>query len=87
MSRYIRAAVDSISKIKGLKCQVTPMATVLEAPDLETILKAVEHGHQAVRSPGARRISSLLKIDERLDKPREMSDKLKAFSKPNKRLV
>lgn len=77
VSRHVNAAIDAISRIKGLKYQVTPMATILQAPDLKTILKAVEHGHKAVRALGARRISSFLRIDERLDKPREMSDKVR----------
>jgi len=77
VSRHVKAAIDSISKIPGLKFHVTPMATVLEARDLRTILKAVEQGHEAVKSLGAKRISSLLRIDQRLDKPRSMSDKVK----------
>jgi uncharacterized protein YqgV (UPF0045/DUF77 family) len=51
------------------------MATILEAPDVRTILKAVEASHDALRSMGANRTSSKLKIDERLDKPRTMKDK------------
>jgi len=53
------------------------MATVLEAQDIPTILRAVELSHQALRSMGAKRISSLLLIDERLDKPRTMRDKIR----------
>jgi uncharacterized protein YqgV (UPF0045/DUF77 family) len=51
------------------------MATILEAEGVQTILKAVEALHPALRSMGARRISSILRIDERLDKPRIMKDK------------
>ncbi|HLE64802.1 MAG TPA: MTH1187 family thiamine-binding protein [Candidatus Bathyarchaeia archaeon] len=80
VGRYVKAAIDSISQIRGLKYQVTPMATVLEAQDLKTILKAVEQGHRAVRSLGAKRISSTLRIDERLDKARTMSDKVRKVS-------
>lgn len=80
VGRHVKAAIDSISQIRGLKYQVTPMATVLEAQDLKTILKAVEQGHRAVRSLGAKRISSTLRIDERLDKARTMSDKVRKVS-------
>jgi uncharacterized protein YqgV (UPF0045/DUF77 family) len=52
------------------------MATILEAKDVHTILKAVEASHSALRSMGAKRISSTLHIDERLDKPRTMKDKM-----------
>jgi uncharacterized protein YqgV (UPF0045/DUF77 family) len=54
------------------------MATILEAQDIHTILKAVEASHSALRSMGARRISSILRIDERLDKSRTMKDKLES---------
>ncbi len=67
-----------MSKIPELKYQVTPMATVIEAPDMATILKAVEVSHEPLRSMGAKRKSSLLRIDERLDKPRTMSDKTRS---------
>jgi uncharacterized protein YqgV (UPF0045/DUF77 family) len=54
------------------------MATILEAQDVHTILKAVESSHTALRSMGAKRISSILRIDERLDKPRTMKDKIES---------
>jgi uncharacterized protein (TIGR00106 family) len=75
VSRYVKRSIEAISKIEGLEYQVTPMATILEAKDVHTILRAVEVAHNALRSMGAKRISSILRIDERLDKPRTMKDK------------
>jgi uncharacterized protein (TIGR00106 family) len=75
VSLYVKRALQAISKIEGLEYQVTPMATILEAQDVRTILGAVEASHEAVRSMGAKRISSTLRIDERLDKLRTMKDK------------
>ena len=77
---YVKRALQAISKIEGLEYQVTPMATILEAQDVSTILKAVEASHEAVRSMGAKRISSTLRIDERLDKLRTMNDKTESVS-------
>jgi uncharacterized protein YqgV (UPF0045/DUF77 family) len=57
------------------------MATILEAQDVHTILRAVEASHSALRSMGAKRISSILRIDERLDKPRRMKDKTENVKK------
>jgi uncharacterized protein (TIGR00106 family) len=76
VSRYVRAAIRTLSKIPGLKYEVTPMATVLEAEEVATILRAVEVSHQALRSMGVKRISSTLRVDERLDKPRTMKGKV-----------
>ena len=76
VGKYVRQALQAISKIEWPDYQVTPMATILEAKDVPTILKAVEASHSALRSMGAKRISSILRIDERLDKPRMMKDKI-----------
>jgi len=75
VGRYVRAAVRALSRVPGLTFDVTPMSSVLEARNIGTILEAVEVSHRALRSLGARRISSSLRIDERLDRPRRMSDK------------
>ncbi|HZY46289.1 MAG TPA: MTH1187 family thiamine-binding protein [Candidatus Bathyarchaeia archaeon] len=75
VSPFVKRAIQAISKIKDLKYEVTPMATILEAEKIQTILRAVEAAHSAVRAMGAKRISSTLRIDERLDKPRTMNDK------------
>jgi uncharacterized protein YqgV (UPF0045/DUF77 family) len=68
-----------MSKIPGLTLDLTPMASVLEAESLGTILEAVEVSHRALRSMGVKRISSSLRIDQRLDKSRTMSDKTRGL--------
>jgi uncharacterized protein YqgV (UPF0045/DUF77 family) len=60
VSRYVRRALQAISKIEGLEYQITPMATILEAQDVHTILKAVEASHSALRSMGAREFPRFL---------------------------
>jgi uncharacterized protein (TIGR00106 family) len=79
VGKYVKRALQAISKIDGLEYQVTPMATILEAKDVQTILRAVEASHSALRAMGAKRISSTLRIDERLDKPRTMRDKTESL--------
>jgi uncharacterized protein (TIGR00106 family) len=76
VGRYVKAAIKAVSEIPGLKSQVTPMATILEAQDISIILRAVEVSHRTLRSMGVKRISSILRVDERLDKPRTMRDKV-----------
>ena len=80
VGRYVKAAIRALSEIPKLKYQVTPMATVLEAQDLSSILRAVEVSHRTLRSMGAKRISSILRVDERLDKPRAMKDKVRSLN-------
>jgi len=84
VGRYVKAAVRALSKIPGLTFDVTPMSSVLEAENIGTILEAVEESHRALRSMGAKRISSSLRIDQRLDKPRRMSDKTRGLKRLTK---
>lgn len=78
LSPYVKRALEAIRSVEGLKLQVTPMCTILEATDLEQILEAFKRAHKAVKEAGAKRIVAHLKIDDRLDKPRSMEDKVKA---------
>ena len=80
VGKYVKAAIKAISSVPGLNYQVTPMATILEARDIVTILLAVEISHKTLRSMGAKRVSSLLRIDDRLDKPRTMGDKVRGIA-------
>jgi uncharacterized protein (TIGR00106 family) len=79
VGKYVKRALRAISNIDGLEYQVTPMATILEAKDVQTILRAVEASHSALRAMGAKRISSTLRIDDRQDKPRTMRDKTESL--------
>ncbi|MDG6901836.1 MAG: MTH1187 family thiamine-binding protein, partial [Nitrososphaerota archaeon] len=76
VSRYVRAALTELRKARGLRLQVTPMATVIEAASLSDILKAVEAAHEAVFSQGANRVDFTLRVDDRRDKERRMEDKV-----------
>lgn len=78
VGKYVRAAVKALSELPDLKYRVTPMSTVLEAENISIILRAVKVSHEALRALGAKRISSSLRIDQRLDKRRTMTDKIHA---------
>jgi uncharacterized protein (TIGR00106 family) len=78
LSPYVKKAFEAIKSVEGLRIQLTPMGTILEAGDLDQILEAFKRAHKAVRETGAKRIVAHLKVDDRLDKPRSMGDKVKA---------
>ncbi len=78
LSRYVRAALSELKKAKGLRLQVTPMATVIEAVNLSDILAAVSSAHEAVFRQGAKRVDFTLRVDDRRDKERQMEDKVRA---------
>jgi uncharacterized protein (TIGR00106 family) len=78
MSKEIAAAFDAIQKIKGLKTMLTPMGTQIESNNFDNILQAIEVAHQVVRTAGAKRIMSTIRIDERLDKSISLEEKVES---------
>ena len=83
---YVAAAVAAMNEVKDLKCEITPMGTVLEADSLETIFEAVKTAHEAIVDRGIARVDSTLIIDDRRDKPRTMKDKVNSVKKHMKKL-
>jgi uncharacterized protein (TIGR00106 family) len=79
VSRFVKVALDAIAASKGIRMETNPMSTVLEADDLDSILKAVSAAHEAVFRLGAKRVDFILRVDDRRDKPRTMEDKLKSI--------
>ena len=86
MGSYVAAAVAAINEIKGLKCELTPMGTVMEADRLEPIFEAVKAAHEALMGKGILRVESTLIIDDRRDKPRTMKDKINSVKNYMKQL-
>lgn len=78
MSKEIATAFDAIQKIKGLKTMLTPMGTQIESNNFANILQAIEVAHQVVRTAGAKRIMSTIRIDERLDKSISLEEKVES---------
>lgn len=78
IGRYVAAAVNALKSVKDLDFEITPMGTILEAKDLDTIFEAVRQAHEAVIAAGVKRVLSTLRIDDRRDKQRTMDDKVKA---------
>lgn len=77
VSRYVKRAFEAI-KSTGLKIQLTPMSTVIEAKSLDEIFHAAELGERAMIEMGAKRIIIDIKIDHRLDKDATMESKKRA---------
>jgi uncharacterized protein (TIGR00106 family) len=81
MSDEIAVAFMAIKKTKGLKVTLTGMGTQVEAPNLKTILDAIEAAHEAVREVGVSRIISTIRIDQRLDKTHTLEDRVQIVTK------
>jgi len=81
MSKEVAAAFDAIHKIKNIKANLTALGTQIEAKNLDSALQAVEAAHEAAKAAGAKRVISTVRIDERLDKPQTLQDKVKSVKR------
>ncbi|MDQ6863747.1 MAG: MTH1187 family thiamine-binding protein [Thermoproteota archaeon] len=81
ISKEVAAAFDAIRKTKDIKTiKLTAMGTQIEARNMRAILNAIEAAHQAVRSTGAKRIVSTIRIAERLDASRTLEDDVESVN-------
>jgi len=75
VSRFVAEALREVES-SGLRYQLTPMSTILEADTPEGALEVVLKAHEAVFRAGAKRVVTDIKIDDRRDEPRKMEDKI-----------
>lgn len=87
VSPYV-AGAHEVLRASGLKHQLTAMGTIIEG-DLDQVLAVVRKMHEHPFGKGAMRVSTLIKIDDRRDKPstlegkvRSVEDKLPSQRKP-----
>ena len=79
MSKEIAAAYDAIRNIKNLKkVTLTPMSTQVESDNLDYVFQAIHAAHDSAKSVGANRVISTIRIDERLDKPNTLDEKVQS---------
>ena len=81
ISKEVAAAFDAIRKTEDIKTtKLTAMGTQIEANNMKAILNSIEAAHQAVKSTGAKRIISSIRIAERLDASRTLEDEVKSVT-------
>jgi len=79
VSKYVKAVVKVVQKTRGITCQVTPMATIVEGP-LEKVLALLKKVHEIPFQMGVNRVLTSLVIDDRRDKEITLQSKVKAVS-------
>jgi uncharacterized protein (TIGR00106 family) len=80
LSNYVKKAVVAVEGT-GLKYQVTPMGTVIEAGTLDQIFSAARAAVEAIAEEGSERISLSLKVDIRTDKEITMDSKMRSIDR------
>ena len=77
LSQYVAKALRVLEESR-IAYQLTPMGTVVEG-ETDQILALASKMHRAVlNEPGVQRVSTTVKIDERLDKEISMQSKVQA---------
>ena len=76
VGEYVAEAVRVI-EASGLEYEVNAMHTVVQG-DLEEMLRLVPDIHRACFARGARRVSAVIKIDDRRDVPSSIAGKVRS---------
>ncbi|MDQ3947830.1 MAG: MTH1187 family thiamine-binding protein [Thermoproteota archaeon] len=79
IGKEVAVAYDAIRNIKNLKkVTLTPMSTQVESDNIDNIFQAIHSAHDSAKSVGAKRVISTIRIDERLDKPNTLDEKIQS---------
>ncbi|MEW6604217.1 MAG: MTH1187 family thiamine-binding protein [Thermoproteota archaeon] len=79
MGKEVSTVYNAICGISSLrKVTLTAMSTQIESNSLDDILQAVRLAHDSAKSAGVKRIISTVRIDERLDKPNTLDEKIQS---------
>jgi uncharacterized protein (TIGR00106 family) len=80
VSRYVAAALRVLEKYKDIQHQTDAMFTILYG-EKEMVFQAILEMQEAVFEEGAKRVSTVIKIDERRDKEVSPDEKLESLKK------
>ena len=80
VSQYVARAVRVLEQEKDIKYETTAMGTIIEG-DLDRILAVVKKMHEGTFGEGVARVLTTVKIDDRRDKARGMSEKVTSLNK------
>lgn len=75
VSPWVARALEVLAAQDRVRYQVGPMFTTLEG-DLDEILALIRQMHEAMFAGGAQRVSTVIKIDDRRDRPQTMEEKV-----------
>ena len=77
LSSYIAAAVSALEET-GIKYELSGMGTQLESKDPDELFDAIKKAHEAVFHKGVFRVATSIKIDDRRDEDKGLSEKVLA---------
>jgi uncharacterized protein (TIGR00106 family) len=78
MSKYIAEAIRVLAAEPEIDYEMTSMGTIVLG-DVDRLLAVAQKMHQKVKDAGALRIVTMIKIDDRMDKPITLTSKLQSL--------
>jgi len=75
VSDYVAEALRKV-RARGLKYQLTPTSTIIEG-ELDELFQVLKEMHESPFKKGAPRVLTVIKIDDRRDKPITMEYKVR----------
>ncbi|MGQ9596803.1 MAG: MTH1187 family thiamine-binding protein [Thermoproteota archaeon] len=78
VSKILAYAIKELENM-GIKYEVTPMCTVFEADSIEEALRIVKTAHESIFKQGVKRVITTVRIDDRRDVKRSMSDRVESL--------
>lgn len=78
MSKYIAQAIKVLAEEPGLEYEITSMGTNVLG-EVDQLLAVAQKMHQRIKDAGAPRIVTMIKIDDRMDKPITLTSKLESL--------
>ena len=79
LSRYIAACINTVNQAQDISYQLTAMGTIIQGR-LEQILELAQKMHEVPFAMGAKRVATIINIDDRRDKPITIDSKVKAVN-------
>ena len=81
VSASIARAVAVLRQMKGIKYQVTPMGTIIEAESVAKLFQVAQKMHKAALTGRVQRVVTFLELDDRRDKKVTAAGKMKSLAK------
>jgi len=78
LSQYIAACLNTVKQAQDISYQLTAMGTIIQGP-LEQVLELVQKMHEVPFAMGAKRVVTIINIDDRRDKSATIESKVKAI--------
>ncbi|MEN3044562.1 MAG: MTH1187 family thiamine-binding protein [Candidatus Hydrothermales bacterium] len=85
LSEFVAQALKVLEKYKDIEHDTDPMFTILYG-DKQKIFEAIIEMQEEMFKMGAKRVSTIIKIDERRDKDVKPTDKIESLKKHLKSL-